>query len=249
MRDKLCVVTGTSSGIGKSVAEVLIRHEWQVLGISRRPAPIRHEAYRHVSLDLADLDALVDHFEHRFETREFLARCSRVGLVNNAALLGPVGPISQLSAAELARACAVNVVAPVWLMGYMVRTFRTVPVRVVNVSSGAAVHPRPGWTAYCSTKAALRMAGLVLGAEVEQFPAEVLGTHNVAVVNYAPGAVDTEMQAEVRDATPEQFPEVQRFVGFFEQGQLLPPERPAAEIAALLERDDLPAFSDRQVGQ
>src|SRR5512136_823988 len=35
MAAKLCVVTGTSSGIGRAVAEALLAQEWQVVGVAR----------------------------------------------------------------------------------------------------------------------------------------------------------------------------------------------------------------------
>jgi len=66
------------------------------------------------------------------------------------------------------RAYAVNAVAPVLLMGWRLRTAPpTAPLRIVNLSSVAAVEPFPGLATYGSTKAALRLAGMVLAAELD----------------------------------------------------------------------------------
>lgn len=248
MAAKLCVVTGTSSGIGRAVAEALLAREWKVVGVARREAPIRHPAYRHLRLDLGDVAALEDHFERRFAEARPLAGLDRVGLVNNAAVVDPVGPASRLPAAGLARAFAVNAVAPLWLMGWALRSFRGPKLRIVNVSSGAAHRAYAGWSAYCTTKAALRMAGQVVGAESEAFPPGAATPADLAVVSYEPGVVDTAMQAAVRSVGREDFPQVQRFLDLHAQGKLVRPEGPAAEIARLLERDDLPVFSEARFG-
>jgi len=56
--------------------------------------------------------------------------------------------------------------------------------------------------------------------------------------------VDTAMQAEDRAASAKEFPDAARFVALHTEGRLVAPERPAIEIAALLDRDDLPPFSE-----
>ena len=49
------LVTGASSGIGAAIAARLLRHGWQVTGISRRETDLAHPAFRHVPLDLSDV--------------------------------------------------------------------------------------------------------------------------------------------------------------------------------------------------
>lgn len=52
------LVTGASSGIGAAIVERLLRDGWRVTGISRRPVTFDHPAFAHVSLDLANVDAI-----------------------------------------------------------------------------------------------------------------------------------------------------------------------------------------------
>ena len=68
----------------------------------------------------------------------------------------------------------------------------------------------------------------------------------MAAIAYAPHVVATPMQEEIRDADTDDFPRRQRFVELHERDQLVPPQGPAAEIADLLEADDLPAWSERR---
>ncbi|HVP66947.1 MAG TPA: SDR family NAD(P)-dependent oxidoreductase [Anaeromyxobacteraceae bacterium] len=240
--DRLAVVTGTSSGIGRAVADALLARGWEVVGVARRDAPIRQAAYHHARLDLGDEGALSAGLDAALG--EHLGRPrARIGLVSNAAVLDPVGAVATLDPAALARAFAVNVIAPARLLALALAGRGTARLTAVNVSSGAATRPYAGWGAYCSTKAALRMVGLVAAAE-----AEASGTRGVSVVSYEPGVVDTDMQASVRALEPGAFPMVKRFRDLHAEGRLVPPAAPAAEIAGLLDRDDLPPFAEMRHG-
>jgi benzil reductase ((S)-benzoin forming) len=243
MSERLAVVTGASVGLGKTLARVLLERGWQVLGLARRDAGLHVGRYRHERLDLADLDAVESYFTHRFPRDYDLSAYERVGLVNNAGVLEPVGLLGNVSAADLARAMAVNATTPAWLSGYFLRHARHTRLRILDVSSGAASNPSAGRAAYCMSKAALRMAGLVL-AEEARLPGEAGRARDVAIISYSPGMLDTEMQHVARSARPEDFPGVQRFIDVHARGKLIPPEHPAHEIAQLLERDDLPLYSE-----
>jgi benzil reductase ((S)-benzoin forming) len=246
--DRICVVTGTTSGIGLGVAGELLRRGWDVAGVARRAAPLHHERYRHLRLDLADTARMEEAFEGAFGEALALEGRARVGLVNGAATLEPVGPTRTASAAGLARSFALNAVAPIWLLGFFLRRARGVKLRVVDVSSGAARRPYAGWSAYCATKAALRMAGEVVGEEARSFAPGTALPVDLSLVSYEPGVVDTEMQASVRGALVEAFPQVGRFLDLHATGKLHPPSRPAMEIADLLGSDGLPAWSERRLG-
>jgi len=240
---RVAVVTGTSAGLGCEVARALLASGWSVIGVARRAAPVDHAAYRHERVDLGDL-AAVEALAGRLGTDRSVAQATRLGLVNDAAQLGPVGPLTRLRASDLARAHAVNAIAPLLLSGAMARIAGDRPLRIVDVSSGAATRARAGRTAYSSSKAALRLGGMALAADAA---ARIGGTaRDLAVVSYEPNMVDTAMQAENRAARPEELPDVGMFVALQADGKLVPPDRPAAEIARLLARDDLPAFSERR---
>jgi benzil reductase ((S)-benzoin forming) len=248
MTTKLALVTGTSSGLGLAVAEALLGRGWRVLGVARRPAPLAAPGYLHQRLDLGDLDALEAFVDGPLAAALAEPGIARLGLVNGAAVLGPVGPLRRTRAAPLAEAFLVNAVAPLRLLGALSAAAGGRPLRAVDVSSGAARRAYAGWSAYCATKAALRMGAEVAALEAGSGPPRAEAAIDLAVVSYEPGVVDTAMQAAVRGASPSDFPGVQRFIDLHASGRLVAPAAPAAEIAALLDQDGLPAWSERRHG-
>ena len=93
---------------------------------------------------------------------------------------------------------------------------------------------------YCATKAALKMAGDVVGAETQAYP-ELKG-RDIRVMDYAPGVLKTDMQKEIRSMTEEQFPNVARFIELHDNGILVEPEDSAKQALAFMQTDGGPAF-------
>ena len=60
------------------------------------------------------------------------------------------------------------------------------------------------------------------------------------IVAFAPGVVDTNMQAQIRETNKEDFTNLDRFIALKEEGKLLSPEYVAKAIRNLLETEDFP---------
>ncbi len=250
MENAVALVTGTSSGIGAATAALLIDRGWMVVGISRRPAAIEHPAYAHVAIDLADARGLTRAFESAVAPKLTARRWHRMALVNNAARADLLLPLEELDPSALIEMLALNTVAPIWLMGKMARIAPSDGIlRIVNVSTGAAVRPFPGLAAYGSSKAALRMAGQVFAAELDAPARSAPAPSDTAILSYQPGIVDTPMQTAARSQDAAEFPSAQMFKDFHARGMLVPPSAPAAEIVAFLESNSQPRLSERRLGE
>ncbi len=159
-------------------------------------------------------------------------------LVNNAAVVWPLGPSAEVDIEQWATALAINITAVARL------SFALLPGmvdtgwgRIVNVSSSVAANPAGmrRANAYATTKTALEAHTLNLAAELA-------GTGVTANV-FRPGGVDTEMQAWIRSQDPARVGAElhQRFVDNHRQGRLLTPEESAASL--------LPRLGSSQSGQ
>ena len=242
--NRLAIVTGTSRGIGHALAVELLNRGWNVVGLARgkQPSDLKNPLYIHHRLDVGDLEAL-DMWCRSYLGDQQLSEHDRIGLVNNAAFLEPVGPTTSLASQELSNQMAVNFIAPTYMTGFVLEHSPTqTPITVINLSSGAATKAQPGWTGYCASKAALRIAGEVLAAEVQTYP-ELL-KRKLSVVTYAPNVVDTQMQEDLRAMEKTRFPDKQRFVDLNREGILVPAHGPAIEMSDLLEHDGLPPYSE-----
>jgi benzil reductase ((S)-benzoin forming) len=219
----LFIVTGTTQGLGKALAErIALDPDNELIALARAPdSPVPGGA--RIEVDLADANALEAACD-RIEARIRGKRYERAVLINNAGIVAPVGPIENADGGDLAKNLAVNLLAPMLLMRRFLRATEGNAVlrRIINISSGAGRRPIYGWGAYCAAKAGLDMATRVVALEAEA------RRRPVEAVSLAPGVIDTGMQGVVRAASPEDFADVERFRQMKAEGAL----RPAADVAA-----------------
>ena len=105
---KVALITGASRGLGLAVAEQLLDRKCHVLALSRRPSASleTHAAQRGAKLEQWAVDVSATDVASRLEA--WLCRLStdafeRAVLINNAAVIGRVGPVDRTDAASLAQ--------------------------------------------------------------------------------------------------------------------------------------------------
>lgn len=248
-RDVLAVVTGTSSGIGAALAKRLLDDGWTVIGISRRDVDLGHPAYEHLVLDLGNIHALQTLVEKRLAATMADNRWRRVGLVNNAALGGMQQGIENTDPERLAWLLSINTIAPVYLMGVAARVVPSpTPLRIVNISSGAAHRGFPGLGDYCASKAALRLAGMSLAEELASDGRPGGRRVDGRVLSYEPGVVDTPMQTRARSVDGVESPWTKPFRDFQAKGLLEKPGDVIVPVVEFLESEDGPVFEEKRFG-
>lgn len=223
----VAVVTGASRGLGAGLAARFAELGMRVgLCARQHPAPPPGAAQDDVvtaSVDVGDAVAV-----ERF-CGEVAERLGPIGLwVNNAGVLEPVGPLRDADAAAVDAHIRVNVLGVLHGTASYARHVRSRPGggTLVNISSGAASSPYPGWGPYCASKAAVDQLTRVVALEEAD-----AGLRALAV---APGVVDTDMQATVRATPAERFPPVQRFRDLHQRGAFNSPAWVADHIVAFM---------------
>ncbi|UYZ63262.1 SDR family NAD(P)-dependent oxidoreductase [Hymenobacter weizhouensis] len=223
------IITGASRGLGKALAEAVLRQSnTSVIGVSRH-ATIEHARYHHQPLDLSDMLAVQNNL-HKVVPR--WPDAESITLINNAAVLGEIGYLGEHQNEHFEFVFDVNVVAPAMLMNTFLSAYGglTIPRTILNISSGAAQRAVDGWGAYSASKAALD--ALTRTAQKEQ---DLRGS-NIRIRSLAPGILDTTMQEHIRHADAHSFSEAAKFRAFHAESKLAKPDEVAEKIVAWLQR-------------
>lgn len=180
----LALVTGTTRGIGKALAQRLLADGWSVEGCARGEASVEHPAYTHARLDVTDEAAVVAH------VADVARRRGRIdALVNNA------GAASMNAFLLTPGSVAESMMRVNYLAAFNLgREVAKVMVRqrggcIVNLSSVAVPLALEGEAAYVAAKAAVEALTRVTAAE--------LAPHGIRVNAVGPGPVDTALTRTV----------------------------------------------------
>lgn len=190
LRGRVAVVTGSSKGIGKAVAEALGTAGARVV-INGRSVEELQAAADELTAKGCEVLAVTGNATHS-EVPEHLARAAaeRFGpvshVVNMVAVNPYMGPLLDMAEQTFAKTMLANT----WTAVAMVQAASRHGLleqrgAVVNISTAGARQYQPQLAAYCASKAALEQLTVHLAHE--------LGPHGVRVNTVAPGLVRTEM--------------------------------------------------------
>ena len=202
MADKVALVTGAGSGIGRAAALRLAEDGFAVGVLGHTPEENHEtaEAIRENGGTALELGADVtsdDGLQAAFD--KLAAEHGRVDVVvANAGINGVWAPIEELPPSEFDKTIAVN------LKGTFLTIRAAVPhlkragggsIVVISSINGTRTFTSPGATAYSATKAAQL-------AMVQQLAPE-LGQHRIRINAICPGAIDTEIDDNTDIRHPE----------------------------------------------
>jgi len=199
VQNKVIVVTGGGSGIGRELVLALLNRGASVAAVDINQAALEEtlrlagDGQGRLSTHIADIanqesvEALPD---------QILARHAVVdGLINNAGIIQPFVRLNDLDYDAMARVLGVNFYGTL----YMTKTFLPYllarpEAHLVNISSMGGFLPVPGQTLYGASKAAVKLL-------TEGLATELMDTH-VRVTIVFPGAVGTNIAANSGVAVP-----------------------------------------------
>ncbi|SEG94955.1 3-oxoacyl-[acyl-carrier protein] reductase [Actinacidiphila yanglinensis] len=217
--DKVAVVTGANSGIGRATAVRLLAEGARVLAVDLRhdepwPDPDT-DRLRTLDLDIADVDAadaLTATLREGYE---------RVDVLANVAGVLHIAPFLDVRRSDWDRVVAVNLTGTFFLAQAVARRMveGNVRGRIVNVSSVHAVVSEPSAAPYTATKGGVEAMTRTMASE--------LAPHGVTVNCVRPGPVRTGMSAPIYT------PDVERALNSRVPLGIAPPEWIAAAICFL----------------
>ena len=163
MAGRVALVTGAGRGIGRALSLGLVGTEVSVAILARSEDELNEVARAANALGAAALGVRTADMGDQDQVADAAGRVQReLGtvdvLIDNAAVVWPLGPTSLIDPVDWAAAIAINVIGPVTLTRALLpEMLERGWGRIVNVSSGIAAHPAAmiGGNAYAATKAAL----------------------------------------------------------------------------------------------
>jgi len=206
------LITGSSSGIGRATAELLLQRGAAVVGIARDHAKFAPDSdrYEPVTLDLSNLDATATALDDLARAHQDVA-----AVISNAGA-GRFGALEQFSALQIRHDIDLNLTSHLLLA----RSFIPVLKRrnggdLIIIGSAAALRGARKGSVYCAAKFGLRGAAQALADECSR--------RGVRVTLVNPGFVRTPF-FDALDFEPADEP-----------GSALTPEDIAAKLLEILE--------------
>ena len=174
----VAIVTGASSGIGRSIALRLLDLNYKVVGISRkiRDEPIDHPDFQPLECDLSEISQI----ELCIKT---LLSETAIYILVNAAGFGRFRPHEEYGSMAISKMTNVNLAAPMILCSLFLRTLKKNRGTIINITSIEAVRSSKFSALYSATKSGLRAFGQSLFEEVRK--------SGVNVVTINPDMTDT----------------------------------------------------------
>ena len=223
LNGKVAIITGASRGIGKAAAIALAAAGASVMLTARDGALAAQVAARITASGGKAASMACDVSDFATVERLVAATAEKFGkidvLVNNAGVIEPIARLENSDPAAWARNIQINLVGAYHavravLPGMIAAGGGT----VINISSGAAIRPLEGWSAYCSAKAGVHMMTRAIALES--------AGQGIRVFGFQPGTTDTDMQVLIRASGVNPVSQIPR-------ENLLPVREPARAIVYL----------------
>lgn len=179
---KVVLITGGSSGIGKSVGEYLQEKGFTVFGTSRNPKNYPNSKFPIVALDVTKKETIASC------VAEVVEKAARIDVLVNNAGAGITGPIEEISDEEIKRNFETNFFGPINVIKAVLPTMRNQNSgMIINVTSIAGYMGLPYRGVYSASKGALEIITESFRMELKDF--------NIEMTNVAPGDFATNIAA------------------------------------------------------
>lgn len=196
---KIVLITGGSSGLGKSTGEYLVKKGCVVYGTSRDPDRVKNfDAFQLIKLDVTDKTSM----ERAVET--IIRKEGRIDVLINNAGVGITGPVEETPEEEILKAFDINFYGPLNLIKIVLPYMRSKKGGlIINITSIAGYMGLPYRGIYSATKGALELITEAMRMEIKDFGVKMT---NIAPGDFATNIAAGRYHAPVLDTSPYKIP-------------------------------------------
>lgn len=192
LKDKVAVITGASTGIGRAIAVEMARQGARVVVNYIGKPDAADEVVRTIKQDNGDALAIEADVSKSDQVSrmisETVAQFGRIDVLVNNAGIEKESPFLEKPESEWDMVIAVDLKGAFLCAQAAARQMaKRGKGTIINISSVHEDLPFPGYAAYCAAKGGLRMFCRDLALE--------LAPHHINVINVAPGAINTPINA------------------------------------------------------
>ena len=178
---KVILITGTSKGIGRYLAEYYVGRGFYVIGCSRSNIDFSNKLYKHFAIDICDEKKIIEIFNF---IRTEIKRLDI--LINNAVSNPNIISAALLSYTDIERTYKTNVFSTMIFCRESIKIMmRKKFGRIINIGSMVTKHESFGGVLYSPTKAAINSYSKVLAKEINKA--------GITVNVLSPSAIKTEL--------------------------------------------------------
>ncbi|NHM08219.1 SDR family oxidoreductase [Flavobacterium sp. CYK-4] len=180
--NKVILITGASSGIGKAIGEFLHQKGFTVYGTSRNPEKISNSVFPLLALDVRNVESI------KAAVAEVIKLSGRIDVLVNNAGVGITGPLEEIPTEEIKANFETNFFGPIEVMKAVLPHMREQKSGlVINITSIAGYMGLPYRSVYSASKGALSIITEALRMEVKSF--------GIEITDIAPGDFATNIAA------------------------------------------------------
>ena len=177
---KVVLITGASSGIGKTIGEYLKNKNYIVYGTSRNPSNYKNSVINLIKSNINIRDDINECLNYVYQKE------GKIDVLINNAGIGFTGPIEESNITDVESLFKTNFFGPLEITKQVLPLMRkNGGGLVINITSIAAYIGLPFRGIYCASKSALEIVTESLRMEVKDF--------NINIVNIAPGDFKTDI--------------------------------------------------------
>ncbi len=195
--NKIILITGASSGIGKAIGEFLHQNGCTVYGTSRNPERVVNSVFPLIALDVRDSESIA------IAVAKVISISGRIDVLINNAGVGITGPLEEIPAAEIKNNFETNFFGPIEVMKAVLPQMREQKSGlIINITSIAGYMGLPYRSVYSASKGALSLITEALRMEVKPFGIQIT---DVAPGDFATNIASGRYHAPVVSDSPYEF--------------------------------------------